>query len=485
MKKRILFIFLILINLNLAAQLPVRLDSIFNAYHQYGLFDGTVLIADDTGIVYQKAFGYANYEHGVPNTLNTVFGIGSVSKPFTSMLVLQLIQKGKLQFNDPISKHLPEYRKDIGNKVTIRQLLTHTHGIPGYTGLPNVWEDSMQITYTSSYILKNFASRNLEFNPGTSYKYGSTGYFILAQIIERVTDKSLADVLKENIFVPIQMLQSGIMDNKRPVKNKASGYYRLGSQYINEPYIYNLNAYGGSGIHSTVKDLYLWDRALYTQRLLSKESMLLYTSTHHKVEHSYAYGFGWEFTHLGLAKNDTIETMEHSGAVRGFRANIFRIPAEKKCVILLSNSANQSAYDLFENIMQVFRGREWTAPKKLLGDTLFTLMLSASVEQAIQLYKTLKAEHSTMYDYSSYALELLGERLLMLSLYAEAAAIFQLAVNEYPKYTYGYLYMGRAYEKMGKRKEAIIAYQKAVTQDKNSRPGKDAAFQIKHLLGSK
>ena len=133
--------------------------------------------------------------------------------------------------------------------------------------------------------------------------------------------------------------------------------------------------------------------------------------------------------------------------------------------------------------MQVFRGRDWNRPKKLLGDTLFTVMQSTSVEQAIQLYKTLKAKDSTMYDYSSYALELLGERLLMLGMYPEAAAIFQLAVKEYPAYTYGYLYMGRAYEKWGKPKEAIIAYQKAVTQDKKSRPGKDAAFQLQHLKG--
>jgi CubicO group peptidase (beta-lactamase class C family) len=481
MTKRMLFVFLILIDLDLAAQLPKRLDSICNAYHQHGLFDGAVLIADDTGVIYQKAFGYANHDHGIPNTLNTVFGIGSVSKPFTAMLVLQLIQKGKLQFNAPISKYLPEYREDIGNKVTIRQLLTHTHGIPGYTGLPNVWEDSMQITYSSSYILKNFASRNLEFEPGTNYKYGNTSYFILAQIIERVTGKSLADVLKENIFVPLRMMQSGIKDNRRPVKNIASGYYRLGHQYINEPYIYNLNTYGGSGIHSTVNNLYLWDRALYTQQLLSKVNIRLYTSAHHKVDPGYAYGFGWEFTRLGLAKNDTIETMEHSGAIRGFRANIFRVPAEKRCVILLSNSANQSSYELFENIMQVFRDRDWKRPKKLLADTLFTLMQSSSAEQAIQLYKTLKATDSTMYDYSSYALELLGERLLMLGMYPEAAAIFQLAVNEHPNYTYGYLYMGRAYEKWGKQKEAIRAYQKAVTQDKHSRPGIDAAFQLKHL----
>jgi CubicO group peptidase (beta-lactamase class C family) len=470
-----------LVNQGSFAQLPQKFDSLFRAYYQNGLFEGTVLIADDTGVVYQKALGFANHEHRIPNTLNTVFGIGSISKPFTAMLVLQLIQEGKLGFDIPISKYLPEYRKDIGSKVTIRHLLTHTSGIPSYTALPNVWEDSMQLSYTPLYILKSFGSKDLEFKPGTKYKYGNTGYFILALIIERVTGKQLAEVLNENIFIPLKMFSSGINDNKKPVKIKASGYYRLGNQYISEPYIYNLNTYGASGVHSTATDLYLWDRALYEQQLLSKENMRLYTSPHYKVEPTYAYGLGWEFTRFVLAKNDTIETMEHSGAIRGFRANMFRVPSEKKCVILLSNSANQSSYELFENIMQVFHVREWNRPKKLLADTLFTVMQNTSVDNAIQLYKTIKATDSTRYDYSSYALELLGERLMMLSMYPEAAAIFQLTVNEYPNYTYGYLYMGRAYEKWGKQKEAIRAYQKAVTQDKNSRPGIDAAFQLKYL----
>ena len=484
MTKRIFFIFFMLTNQVLFAQLPQKFDSLLNAYYQNGLFEGSVLIADDTGVVYQKALGFANHDHTISNTSNTVFGIGSMSKPFTAMLVLQLVQEGKLEFDTLISKYLPEYRKDIGNKVTIRHLLTHTSGIPSYTSLPYVWEDSMQLSYTPLYILKNFGSRDLEFEPGTKYKYGNTGYFILALIIERVTGKHLAEVLKQNIFTPLKMSNSGIYDNKKPLKNKASGYYRLGNQYINESYIYNLNTFGASGVHSTVYDLYLWDRALYTQQLLSRENMRLYTSSHYRVEPDYAYGFGWEFTRLILAKNDTLKTMEHSGAIRGFRANMFRVPSEKKCVILLSNSANQSSYELFENIMHIFRGRNWSAPKKLLADTLFRVMQSTSVENAILLYKKMKVTDSISYDYSSYALELLGERLLMLSMYPEAAAIFQLAVNENPTYTYGYLYLGRAFEKWGKQKEAIKAYQKAVAHDKNSRPGIDAAFRLKHLTVS-
>lgn len=483
MTKSIYFICLLLITHNLPAQLPQRFDSLLVEYNQRGLFDGTVLISDSQGIVYHKAFGLANHDHKVPNTTNTVFGIGSMSKSFTSMLAFKLIQEGKLKIDNKIINYLPEYRKETGNKVTIRHLLTHTSGIPSYTALPNVWEDSMQTAYSPDYILKQFGSRDLEFEPGKKYKYGNTGYFILALIIERITGRSLSDLLNEQIFIPLKMLHSGINDNKKPIANKANGYYRLGSQYINEPYIYNLNTIGASGIHSTAHDLYLWDRALYTDKLLSEEYLKLYTSPYYKVAPNYNYGYGWEFSRIALAKNDTIETMEHSGAIRGFRSLIFRIPNEKKCVIILSNSANQSAYDLFENIMHIFRGRKWSKPKRLLADTLFTVMQETSIENSVKVYYSLRKSDSLNYDFKSYDLELLGERLMLLNLNTEAAAIFNLAVKEFPDYTYGYLYLGRAYEKLKMTKEAIISYQKAVSQDKNSRPGIDAAFQLKHLSG--
>ncbi len=482
MKRSILFFLTTIISNGIFAQLHQQFDSLLNAYHKIGLFDGCVLIADERGIQFQEGYGYSNHDHKVPNDLNTVFGIGSMSKSFTAMVILQMIQDGDVKFEDPVIMHLPEYRNDIADKVTIRHLLTHTSGIPSYTALPHVWEDSMQTAYTSQYILKNFGSGDLEFKPGSKYNYGNTGYFILAMIIERLKGKSLGAVLQQQVFDPLKMKNSGINDNRRIIMNKANGYYRLGNEYINESYIFNLNTLGASGVHSTITDLFNWDRALYRRQLLNEEYMRLYTSPFYKVAPDYSYGYGWEFSRLPLEVNDTIEIMGHSGAIRGFRSVIFRIPSERKCIILLSNAANQSGYDIFEGIMQIFRGREWQQPKKILGDTLFLAINEVSIEHAVKLYKTLKSGAPGMFDYSSYALELLGERLMMLGQYDWAAAIFRLAINEFPDYTYGYLYLGRSYERLGQISEAISAYQKAVEKNRDSRPGRDAAFQLKYLL---
>jgi len=479
-KKNLLIVFL-LIGQASSAQLSQEFDSLFQSYHKSGLFDGTVLVADSSGIVYHQSFGIANHDHRIPNDTSTIFRLGSLEKQFTAMLVLQLIEKGRLSLKGKISDYLPQYRKETGSKVSIEHLLTHTSGIPNYTALPNVWDDSLQLSYHPEYILRNFCSGNLEFKPGTKYKYSNTDYFILAQILEKITSKSLAALLKENILLPTGMNHTGLKDNISPLRNKAFGYFRLSDTYVNEPYIYVPNTIGAASIYSTAYDLYLWDRILYTNKLLSSENLKSYCSPHFTIAPDYSYGIGWEFSRYILSANDTIETMEHSGAIRAFRANIFRIPNEKKCIILLSNCANQSAYDLFENTMKLFRGSKWKEPKKLLADTLYTIMQKTSVADAIQAYKNLKKTDSTIFDFSILSLEFLGERLLVFQNYEAASAIFQLAVEVNPDYTYGYFYLGKAFEEWGKLKEAITAYQTAVMKGKNSRPAIDAAFQLRYL----
>ena len=482
MFKRSLFaVFLFIVNTS-TAQLSPKFDSLFNSFHTKGLFDGTVLIADSSGILYHHSFGIANHDYGVPNDTATVFRLGSLEKQFTAMLVLQLVEMGKLSLNKTIHHYLPKYRKETGNKVTIKYLLTHRSGIPNYTALPNVWNDSLRLPYQPEYILRTFCSGDLEFQPGTKYKYSNTNYFILAQVLEQVTGKPLSVLLKENIFLPTGMSQTGLEDHIDIQPNKAYGYYRIAETYINEPFIHVPNTKGAASIYSTAYDMYLWDRILYTNKLLSSEWLKQYCSPQVTIGPDYSCGFGWEFSHTAISDNDTVYTMQHSGAIRAFRALMFRIPAEKKCVILLSNSANESGYELFENIMKIFRGRIWEEPRKLLADTLYTIIQKASVKEAIQSFKNLRNNDSIMFDFGSSSLELLGERLLLKQSYEEAVAIFKLAVEVNPNYTYGYFYLGKALEKQGKISEAINAYQTAVLKDKNSRPGIDAAFQIKHLI---
>src|SRR5690606_39658843 len=167
--------------------------------------------------------------------------------------------------------------------------------------------------------------------------------------------------------------------------------------YVNEPYIYVPNIIGSASIYSTAYDLFLWDRALYTNKLLSSENLKSYCSPHFQIAPDYSYGYGWEFAQTVISSNDTIKTMEHSGAIRAFRSNIFRIPNEKKCIIILSNCANQTAYELFENIIHIFREKQWKEPPKPLADILYPILQKGSIEQMIATYHQLKKSDNNAY----------------------------------------------------------------------------------------
>ncbi|MBC7829086.1 MAG: tetratricopeptide repeat protein, partial [Chitinophagaceae bacterium] len=199
----------------------------------------------------------------------------------------------------------------------------------------------------------------------------------------------------------------------------------------------------------------------------------------------YAYGYGWEFTTTSLSAISSIQTMEHSGAIRAFRAVIFRIPSENKCVILLSNCANQSGYNLFENVLRIFRGGSWDIPKQLLADTLYKIIRKGGVAELSKAYHNLKFADFPTYNFSTASLEFLGERLMVSQNYSAAVAVFLLAVDEDPSFAYGYLYLGRAYEKLGRVDIAIKAYKKAITVNKTSRAANEAVFQIRYLQSRK
>ena len=480
MKSLILFyvmVFPICVN----GQIEKSLDSLVSSYHAAGLFNGVALVADAKGIVFQKGFGNANHAYGIKNTPKTIFNIGSLSKPFTAIIILKLIEEGLLSFETRISDVLPDYRKDVGQRVTIHHLLTHTSGIPSYTALPNVWNDSMQLSYNSSYILQKFCSNDLEFEPGTKYAYGNSGYYILAMIIERVTQKSLSEVLREKITSTLGMNSTGIDDNTTPVKNKSRGYYRIADVYIDEPYIYNLNLIGASGIHTTAADLYLLDRALYGTLLLKPKSIEMITSLKHSVNKSYGYGYGWEFETVHLGEKDSVMVMQHSGAVRAFRAILFRIVSESKCIVLLSNSSDESAYAIFEGMMSIFRNRPWTKPKKILADTLYQILTRVSVGKMKDYYNEKIKKDPELAPLRLMQLEFLGERLMLLRRFRQAIEVFQLAVDDNSEYANGFYYLGRCYERLNETDKAITHYKIAAAKSEGPRPKADALFQVRYL----
>ena len=204
LKRALMLCALILVSLPSAAlaqnttqSKATKIDEVMTAASKYRLFNGSVLVAENGKVIYKKGLGMANMEWNIPNAPDTRFRLGSITKQFTAALVLQLVDQGKIKLDGKLSDYLPAYRKDVGEKVTIHQLLNHTSGIPSYTGLAKFLEEASRNSYTVDDFVKKYASNDLEFEPGSKFAYNNSGYFLLGAIIEKVTGKTYEQALKE------------------------------------------------------------------------------------------------------------------------------------------------------------------------------------------------------------------------------------------------------------------------------------------------
>ncbi|MDQ2922375.1 MAG: beta-lactamase family protein, partial [Acidobacteriota bacterium] len=295
-------------------QKAAKIDEVMTLANKYRLFNGSVLVAENGKVIYKKAFGLANMEWNIPNTPETRFRLGSITKQFTATLILQLVEQGKIKLDGKLSDYLPEYRKDVGEKVTVHQLLNHTSGIPSYTSLPGFFNDVSRNPYSVDEFVKKYASNNLEFEPGSKFSYNNSGYFLLGAIIEKVTGQPYERVLKEKIFDPLGMKSTGYDHHATIIEKRASGYEKTGEGYVNAAYLDMSLPYAAGSLYSTVDDLYLWDQALYTDRVLSAQSKdLMYKPNLND------YAYGWNITKAKLGTGtETVPSISHGGGINGF-----------------------------------------------------------------------------------------------------------------------------------------------------------------------
>jgi CubicO group peptidase (beta-lactamase class C family) len=289
-------------------------------------FSGAVLVMKDGQPLLREGYGKASYELDVPNTPETKFRLGSITKQFTAMAIMILAERGKLSPDDPISKHL-ENAPSAWDKITIRHLLTHTSGIPSYTGFPQMMTRTVRMPATLDEIIATFKDKDLEFQPGDKFTYSNSGYIVLGKIIERAAGESYETFLKENIFEPLEMSDSGYDHNGTLIKNRAAGYNRMLILLNNAPYIDMTWPHAAGALYSTVDDLGKWDAALSAGKLVSAES---YKAIFTPFKGNYAYG--WV-----VRERNGHKLIGHAGGIHGFSTSILRFPDDKLCVVVLNN----------------------------------------------------------------------------------------------------------------------------------------------------
>ncbi|RKH11521.1 serine hydrolase [Corallococcus sp. CA047B] len=447
-----------------AAPKAQELDRLVTQYHQLRQFNGAVLVANEKGVILKKGYGFANFEWQAPNTPDTKFRLASVSKQFTAMVVLQLVAEGKLQLDDPLVKLLPDYRKDTGSRVTLTHLLNHTSGIPNYTSAPGFFEKVSRNPYKVADFVKEFASGDLQFEPGSKFAYSNSGYFLLGAIIERATGKTYAQAVQERIFDKLGMKSSGYDVYATVLPKRASGYELEPEGYINAPYLDMSIPYAAGSLYSTVEDLYLWDRALYADALLpSALKQKMFTPGLEK------YGFGWTIEPMKLQDDKTeLATVTHSGGINGFSTRIFRIPASREVVILLDNtSRGDRLKELANGLFSALHGITPKAPRPGIRETLSQTLDKAPVADLIARYRDLKAKKADAYDFSEQQLNGLGYQFLRAGRVTDAIEVFKLNVEMFPKNGNLYDSLGEAYLAHGDKEQARVNYRKALELEPN------------------
>jgi CubicO group peptidase (beta-lactamase class C family) len=462
---------------SIALDKSVRIDSLMNLYHAYGLFNGSALVAENGKIIYKKGWGPANMDWNIPNAPDTKFRIGSITKQFAAMLIMQLVEKGKIKLEGKITDYLPDYRKDTGEKVTIHHLLTHTSGIPSYTGLPGFWSDSTRNPYATGYVVKNFCSGNLEFEPGSKYLYNNSGYYLLGAIIEKVTGKPFVEVLAENILTPLQMKNTGMDVEKGVLAKRAAGYLKQANGYTNEPYFFMQNAFAAGAMYSTVEDLYLWDQALYTDKLLTKK---LKETMFTPYRNNYAYGWGVQKIPLKASKDSLLITA-HTGGINGFNTIIFRMIADRHLVVLFNNTGPARLFEMSQSIANILYGKPFDPPKKSIAEALLKMIGEKNVEAAIAEYRRLKTAQAGAYDFGENELNTLGYQLLGLKKVKDAIEIFKLNVEAYPEAFNPYDSLGEAYMVNGDKELAIKNYAKSLELNPNNLGAIEMLKRIKEM----
>lgn len=334
-----------------ASEFEARVVEYLDAHVAQKTFNGSVLMAKNGKILFSKGFGMANFDLGVPNSPGTKFRLGSITKQFTAMLVMQLQERVLLSVNDPLTKYIPDYPD--GSKITLHHLLTHTSGIPSFTGFPDYTKIMIQ-PLPLEEIIALFKNKPLEFEPGTKYVYSNSGYILLGYILEKAADKPYDLLLKENIFDPLGMDDSGYDWNRIIVENRASGYTLDRGEVVNDSYIDMHIPHAAGALYSTVEDLYTWDRALYSEKLLSRESMeKMFTP----FLNNYAYG--WNVSELFGRK-----MISHGGGINGFVTHIARFPEDDACIIVLCNLTASRTGQIFRDLAAILFGEPYELPKE-------------------------------------------------------------------------------------------------------------------------
>lgn len=360
MKKLIIILSVCLVySLSFAQAISAKLDEFLASYARQNKFNGTALVAQKGKILLEKGYGLKDAALSSMDDVNTIYQIGSVTKQFTSAIILGLQEQKKMSVKDKLSKYFPDFPN--GDKITVENLLTHTSGIYNYTNDSKFMADEITHAYTRDRMIALFKDKPLDFEPGSKWSYSNSGYMMLGYIIEKVTGKPYEQLVHETILQPLHMDHTGFDFTHLKSTDKAIGYLVLdNSNKAIAPIVDSSVSFAAGALYSTVGDLYKWERSIYSNTVLKPESWkIAFTPFMNK------YGYGWFMDSLFGRP-----VIRHGGGIHGFNSNLLRIPQDEIAIILLNNKNNGQLDEITKGLAAIVLGEKYELLKERVSITV-------------------------------------------------------------------------------------------------------------------
>jgi len=364
------------------AQDVSRMDEVVQYNVSNKKFMGSVLVARGEEILLNKGYGSANLEWNIPNSPATKFRLGSVTKQFTAAAILLLEERGKLKTDDPVKKFMSD-APTAWEKITIYHLLTHTSGIPNFTSFPD-YPSQKPFAATPEKLVARFRDKALDFQPGEKWSYSNSGYILLGYVLEKASGESYEKFLRENIFGPLGMKDSGYDSNSAIILRRASGYGPGKDGPMNADFIHMSIPFSAGALYSTTEDLLRWEQGLFGGKLLSAASLAKMTTP---FKDDYACG-------VGVRTVNGRRVIDHGGGIEGFNTFLAYYPDDKLTVVALSNLNGGAPQQIASQLAAIARGEKVELPSerkeisvapKILEQFVGTYQLAPKVNMMITI----------------------------------------------------------------------------------------------------
>jgi len=447
-KTILIIICFVCFNAKLSAQtVNEKIDEVMQKYIELDRFSGTVLLAKDGKVLYEKAFGEANKSYKVKNNIDTKFNIASMGKMFTGISIFQLKERGKLDINDPVIKYLKNF--PLGDRITIYHLLSHTSGVGSYMRHPDYQENRNGFRKVND-LLPLIYEQELNFKtPGERFSYSNSGMIILGAIIEKISGKSYTNYITENIFIPLNMNDTRMSFWDEVIENYATGYMKSVSGTFHNNIYQSSPPHADGGILSTVGDILKFDQALYSSILINDASKKkMFTAL--KV----TYGLAFQ-----VEDRQGNKVVGHSGGMPGFSSYFSRYLKDKYTIVVLSNydmiSKNVTHY-----IEDILFDEKYKLPKARLNHFIYNNMDKIEALDSLQAISDfIQNDYSIKHPQylNAIAYEFMHEEKKPF-----AIKLFKLNVHLFPNEANVYDSLGEAYEDKKENNLALKNYEKAV-----------------------